>query len=147
MKYRVAILFVTVAAGICVATAQSSQAQAATPKSKPDPMLAATKPLTPKSAMPAKSKSSVAAPTASQNAAKTNAELTHLERQPIKAGASDNSKAGAAKGASAPKPAGTANANGSGINFTYEKPKSGMQAAKPDAHAPNSTKPRVTKNN
>jgi hypothetical protein len=125
-----------------MASAQKSQVHS--PTAKPDPNLtAATKPLTPKSAMPpAKSSSSPAMPATTKSNANANKELSHLERQDIHAGGAN--KSGAAKSASTPKPA--AAAKDSGINATYEKPKAGRQAATPGAHSANSTKPRVTKN-
>jgi hypothetical protein len=125
-----------------MASAQKSQVHS--PTAKPDPNLtAATKPLTPKSAMPApKNSSSPAMPATTKSNANANKELSHLERQDIHAGGAN--KSGAAKSASTPKPA--AAAKDSGINATYEKPKAGRQAATPGAHSANSTKPRVTKN-
>lgn len=126
MKNRVVCLFVIVIAGISLAAAQSTKVHSSTsvPTEKPgkDPVRTATKPLTPKSAMPAKGKSSAAAtPSAPKGGSKSNAELTRLERQPIKASNPNTDKTAAAKGAPARKPA-PANANGSGINSSYQKP-------------------------
>ena len=118
MKYKAVFWFVTCAVWIGVATAQKSKPLSSSPKASPAPVHAATKPLTPKSAMPPPHKSSVVAPHASKSNQKSNAELNHLERQPIKA----TSPKKTAKSASAPKPAGATNANGSGINSTYQKP-------------------------
>ncbi len=143
-KYRAICLSMIVSVLIGVAPAQKSQVHS--PTAKPDPNLsAATKPLTPKSAMPApKHSSSSAMPAAAKSNANANKELSHLERQDIHAGGSNKSGAGAAKSASTPKP--TAAGKDSGINATYEKPKAGRQAATPGAHSANPTKPRVTKN-
>ncbi len=107
MKCRVACLVATVAAEICLATAQSSKTHSSSAKPDSDRMQAATKPITPKSAMPAKRKSSIA-PSASQGSGNANAELTRLERQPIKAGNGKNTPASNApranaKSASAPR--------------------------------------------
>ena len=145
MKLRIACLFVTVAASISLATAQNSGGRSSSAKAGRDPLQTAIKPLTPKSVTTPTRKSSVAVPRASKgsNAA---AELTHLERQNIKAG-SKSRGAGPAKGISAPKSAGTTARTGSGINFKYEKPVGGMTATKPDARAANSSTPRVTKKN
>jgi len=105
---------------VCLAAAQNSAKRASSTKSSPDPAhTAATKPLTPKSAMPQPHKSTVVPPP-STSVRSTNAELNHLERQPIRA--SNGGNAGAAKGLSAAKPAATPNANGSGINATYQPP-------------------------
>jgi len=60
MKCRLAYLVIIVAVGICQATALSSQAHSSSAKPAPDRLQVATKPITPKSAMPAKRKSSVA---------------------------------------------------------------------------------------
>jgi hypothetical protein len=139
MKYRVVCWFVAAAALICLATAQNSQVRASSAKAGPDPLQTATKPLTPKSAMPAQRKSSVAEPIASTSSRNTTAELTHLERQNIKAGGS-KSGAGPAKSASAPKSANTS-AGRSGIDFKYQKPVGGVRAATPDAHAANKGRP------
>ena len=145
MKLRIACLFVTVAASISLATAQNSGGRSSSAKAGRDPLQTAIKPLTPKSVTTPTRKSSVAVPRTSKgsNAA---AELTHLEHQNIKAG-SKSRGAGPAKGISAPKSAGTTARTGSGINFKYEKPVGGMTATKPDAHAANSSTPRVTKKN
>ncbi|MGD0270006.1 MAG: hypothetical protein ABSB14_13155 [Candidatus Sulfotelmatobacter sp.] len=142
VKCKAIYLLVTVAFFIGVAPAQKSQVHSSTAKSNAD-YSAATKPLTPKSAMPAKHSSSSAMPPASKRNVDANKELTHLERPQVRAGVSSKTGASAAK-SSSPKPA--AAAKDSGINATYEKPKPGMQASRPDAHAANSIKPRVTKN-
>ena len=138
MKYRAACLSITAAALIGVAAAHKSQVKSPTAKSDAD-LHAATKPLAPKSAMPPKHSSSSAVPSAPKSNDKSNAELTHLEHQEIRAGGP--SSGAAAKSAAAPKPASTG--GGSGVNAKYQKPKGGMQASRPDAHTANSQKPRV----
>jgi hypothetical protein len=144
MKYRVVCLFVTVAAGICLATAQNSQVRSSSTKSGPDSLQTATKPLTPKSAMPVHPKSS-AAPAVSTSGQKTSTELTHLERQNIKAQSPKSGSTGPAKSASVPKPTQTS-ASGSGIDFKYQKPVGGMTASTPGANSKASGTPRVKKN-
>jgi uncharacterized iron-regulated membrane protein len=121
IKHKVVFLFATVIAGLSLAAGQSSTVHATSANAGPDPAKVATKPLTPKSAMPAKSKSSMAAPATSAPRAgsKTDAELSRLERQPIKAANSNTNKPSKVPAVS--KPA-AANANGSGINSTYQKP-------------------------
>lgn len=142
MKRRVVYLFLTAAIWTCMATAQSSPGRSSSAKATPDPLQSATKPLTPKSAMPAQHKSSAVAPNPSGR--NTTAELTHLEQQNIKSGSSNSSK-GSAKSVPPLKPAGTSG-SGPGIDFKYQKPVGGMKATKPNANAPNSNKPRVQKN-
>jgi uncharacterized iron-regulated membrane protein len=122
IKHKVLFLFAIVIAGLSLAAGQSSTVHATSANAGPDPAKVATKPLTPKSAMPAKSKSSMAAPATSAPKAgsKTDAELSRLERQPIKA-ANPNANKPAAKSPTVSKPV-AVNANGSGINSTYQKP-------------------------
>jgi hypothetical protein len=67
--------------------------------------------------MPQSRKPLGVAPNASTKGGNTNAELTRLEHQNIKAGASKRP----ATGASALKPAAKSNGN-AGINFNYQKP-------------------------
>ena len=121
MKCRIAFLFVTVAALICVASAQNSKVGSSA-KSGSDPLKTATQPLTPKSAMAPPRKSSVAVPKAATSGRNTSAELTRLERQGVKAGGSKSSNKGASK-ANSVKPAGTSSGSGSGINSSYQKPR------------------------
>jgi hypothetical protein len=64
-QYKVICLFVAIAGGLCLATAQSSQVGSSSAKRGADPLQTATKPLTPKSAMPPQRKSPVVAPKAS----------------------------------------------------------------------------------
>jgi hypothetical protein len=138
-KRRAVGLFLTVATWTCMAAAQSSPGGSSSAKASPDPLQSATKPLTPKSAMPAPHKSSVVAPNPSGR--NTTAELTHLEQQNIKSGSSNSSK-GSAKSVPPLKPAGTSG-SGPGIDFKYQKPVGGMKATKQNANAPNPTKSRV----
>lgn len=120
IKHKVVFLFATVIAGLSLAAGQSSTVHATSANAGPDPTKVATKPLTPESAMP-KGKSSTVAPATSAPRAgsKTDAELSRLERQPIKAANSNTNKPSKVPAVS--KPA-AANANGSGINSTYQKP-------------------------
>jgi hypothetical protein len=123
MKYKALWLSVTIATGLCLATAQNSQVRSssAAAKAEANSPQGATKPLTPKSAMPPARKSSAVVPHPSTSGPKTTAELSRLERQNIKTASPKKP----AKSASLPKPAGTAgtsNTSGSGINFTYQKP-------------------------
>src|ERR1700684_4283561 len=88
---------ITAAALSGLGTAQTSQARSSsttTTKGGSDPLQTATKPLTPKSAMPAQRKSSVAVPSTSAGSRNTSKELTHLEHQKIGArGSKSASKA------------------------------------------------------
>jgi hypothetical protein len=143
MKFRIARLLVTLAAGVSLATAQNSQARSS--PAKKDPLQTATKPLTPKSAMPAQHKSTAAVPHTAKNGGNTTAELSRLERQNAKGGKVKSTSP--AKSASAPKTAGTPAANDSKINFKYQKPVGGLKATTPNANAKNSSTPRVTKSN
>jgi hypothetical protein len=121
IQHKVLFLFATVIAGLSLAAGQSSKVHATSANTGPDPTKVATKPLTPKSAMP-KGKSSTVAPATSapKTGSKTDAELSRLERQPIKP-ANPNTNKSAVKNPAAPKPV-PANASGSGINATYQKP-------------------------
>ena len=126
MKQRAICLIVSTVSLLGLATAQNSQVRSSSTrtgstKTSPDSLHKATKPLTPKSAMPTHHKSAAGVPKASTSTGKTNAELTHLERQPIKAKSSNSGIARAPKGASAPRPA-DQSASGSAINFNYQKP-------------------------
>jgi hypothetical protein len=154
-KHKIACLFMTLAALICLATAQSStqrskvgssSAKTSSAKKGADPLKTATNPLTPKSAMPTAHKSPVAVPGAPKSDRSSSAELTRLERQPGKAGAKSGNTV-PAKAASAPKSAEASAGTGSAINFKYQKPAGGTKAAKPDANSANSSIPRVTRKN
>ena len=148
MKHKIIFLFLALAAMIGLATAQSSQGTSLSgSKSGADP---ATKPLSPKSAMPAQHKSSVPAPVAPSATGHTTSELNQLEHQNPHASGSTKGTA-RAKSAPAPKPAAQpkstemSTANGSGVDFKYQKPKGGMQAATPDPNGANPTTSRVKK--
>jgi hypothetical protein len=117
-KYKIVCLFAAIAAGISLAPAQNSKAHSPSAKPSPAPVNSATKPLTPKSAMPPAHKPSSALPRASTSGRNANAELTRLERQNINAAGSKKP----AKGAPVPKSADTPNRNGSGINSSNQKP-------------------------
>jgi hypothetical protein len=141
-KRRIVCWFVTVIAGVGLAAAQDSKA--ASGKATPDPGKAATKPLTPKSAMPQPHKSTAVVPNASSSG-RTTAELNHLAQQPIKSSSAKNSAAGARVA-----PVKSANASaGSGpkINATYRKPVGGVTAINSAGNARNSSTPRVNKPN
>jgi hypothetical protein len=147
-KFRVLCFLVTTAAGICLAAAQNSGVRSSSVKPGSDPLKAATKPLTPKSAMPPQHKPSTAVQ-GPQNATKggsTNAELTRLERQQAKAGHSNTRSTPTPNVASARKPSDTSARKGSGIDFKYQKPVGGKQAGKPGARNANSSTPRIQKN-
>ena len=148
MKYRVVYLCAAVATLTCLATAQSSQVRSSSTSAKrdPDSLQNATKPLTPKSAMPAQHKSSAAPLNAPKSGGNTSAELTRLERQPVKADGSSRDPKEAAKPPAVPKPGGTS-ASGPGINYKYQKPAGGLTATTPNANSKNSSVPRVTKKN
>ena len=147
MKFRVKGILVAIAACICVSPAQNSQVRSSSASStgKPDFLQTATKPLTPKSAMPAHRKPAAAEPKPSANSSKTTAELTHLERgQNAKTGGSKSSSTAPAKSASA-KSTGTPASSGSRIDFKYQKPVA-QKPATPGAHSQGPT-PEVTKQN
>jgi hypothetical protein len=132
------VFAVTAATGL--AMAQSTKTTSST-KSASDPMQSATKPLTPKSAMPGKPKSTVAVPPASTGST-TAVELNHLERTNV--AASSKASSANSKNISMPK-SGPTTAN-SQINFNYQKPAGGAQAVPPKARTANSNTPRVKKN-
>jgi len=121
LKRTFAFVMVTVAASLCLATAQNSK-PGASATAGPDPLKTATKPLTPKSAIASPHKSSTAAPLASTNTQKTNAELRRLERQGVKTAGPSKTTPGAAKAAPA-KPATASPRSDSGINAPYQKPR------------------------
>jgi hypothetical protein len=146
LKCRAVCWFVMAAASIG-ATAQNSQVHSSSTKSSSGPLQTATKPLTPKSAMPSQHKSAIAVPKASTGARNTTAELTNLEQQQSKAGGPKSGSTGAAKSASARRSADSSARSGSGINFKYQKPVGGLTASTPDANAKSSGTPRVTKKN
>jgi len=127
MNRRIVCWFVVASALIPVAAGQNSQVRSFPAKSASDAMNPAIKPLTPKSAMPAHRKSSIAVPKATKSGSSTSAELSRLERTSIKPVGSNRGSSGAMKSApvkQAPAKAAVApSARGSGINATYQKPK------------------------
>lgn len=143
MTHRRVFLFIAVAGSIGLATAQSSQTHSSSTKTGPDSLKSATAPLTPKSAMPRQSKSSVAVPSAPTTSQKTPAELTRLERQNIRAAGPKSNNAGPAKVA----PAKSEATPSEKLDFRYQKPVGGITSARPDARSASSSTPRVTKKN
>jgi hypothetical protein len=142
-KYRVLSLCMAFATSVSLSMAQGTEVRSSSPKAGADPLQNATKPLTPKSAMPPQRKSAPVLPM-SAGSRKTNSELAHLERQPVKADTPKSGGAKPVKGAPLVKSADAS--SGTGINFKYQKPVGGMQAATPSANSPNSSTPRVKKN-
>ena len=150
-KYQYVFLSLVVTALIGVATAQKSQPRPSSAKSGSEPLTSATKPLTPKSAMPAHrkpataGKPAIAGPRPVTSSSKATTELNHLERgQNAKNGGSKSSSTAPAKSASA-KSTGTPASSGSGIDFKYQKPVA-QKPATPGAHSQGPT-PEVTKQN
>jgi hypothetical protein len=121
MKRLMILLWVTVAALVGFAAAQNSKPKASPSKSSAHNATSSTKPLTPKSAMTPAHKTSVTVPNSS-NSRKTNAELTRLERQNVKAGTPKSNSGGTAPKVPAIKSDTKTSANGSGINSSYQKP-------------------------
>ena len=153
MKYKFASCLAITAAWTCLATAQTSQAHLSSTRPTPDPLKKATRPLTEKSANTPRHRSSVVPSQRSAGAGKTSAELTGLERQKDAAKGPTNSATSSPRNTASSKPpatsktAGTPAANGPAIDYQYKKPVGGLQAQTPNAHAPNSSTPRVTKKN
>ena len=146
MKYRIGWLLAAIAS-IGIANAQTALGQSSSSTSstaslpaKPgkDPLKSATKPLTPKSAMPAERKSAPVMPPAT--CTHTSSDLNRLERTNIAASTSKGAapaKAPSVGKSSDPTPS-------QAMNFKYQKPVGGVQASVPNARAANSTKPRVS---
>jgi hypothetical protein len=109
MKNQVAAgWLLSAAAGLSLATAQSSPVHPLSPNPHSYYSQPAAKPPAPKSVMPAKRKPSVAAPSANKSTGSANAELTRLERQPVKANNGMSAPAAGAKAATPnSKPAST----------------------------------------
>jgi len=144
MKYKIVCLSVVALIGL--AAGQSSKTRSSSARSDSDPVKAATKPLTPKSAMPSHRRPVAAAPKPATNRSKTTAELTHLERgQNLKTGGSNSSSTALPKSPSA-KSTATPARSGSGIDFKYQKPVA-QKPATPGAHSQGSSTPEVTKQN
>jgi|SRR5271165_3254600 len=145
MKRGIVSLFVSVAALATLAIAQTAQVSSSSAKTGPDPLKTATKPLTPKSAMPPQHKSTAVVPATATSSQKSSAELNRLERQNVK---DTSSKSGGTASAKSPSVKSNEAAGGnSGIDFKYHKPTGGMQAATPNANSKNSSTPRVNKKN
>jgi hypothetical protein len=142
MKTKVVCFFAVGVAGICLATGQTSQTRSSSAKTGSDPVKAATKPLTPKSAMPAPRKSSAAVPNTPKGGSNATTELNRLEHQPASGG---TAKSTPPAKVTVPKTSTASAGNGSGINFKYQKPAGGMKATTPNPHSPNSSAPRVSK--
>jgi hypothetical protein len=117
MKYRIVFLFVAFAT---LSPGQSSQPHSSSATAGSGSLKAATKPLTPKSAMPSHRKTATVAPKASGTTS-TTAQLNHLERQNNRANSPKSP--GAAPGKDATLKSGSAPAGkNSGIDFKYQKP-------------------------
>lgn len=145
MKYKVACCFATAAAWSCLAMAQNSQTHLSTAKSAPDPLKAATKPITEKSATtPVHHKSSVVLPTPA-GSANTSTELGRVEGEKVST-KGQTSGGTALKNTSSSKTANPTGGSAPGINYKYQKPAGGTQANTPNAHMANSSVPRVKKN-
>jgi hypothetical protein len=140
-KSKIVCLLVTAAIMTVLCVAQSTKPLSSPSKTAKDPLVAATKPITPKSAMPAHPKSAAVLPPATGK--NTTAELTHLENQKISTPTANN---GSGKGAPVTKRTRTSGASGPAIDYRYQKPVGGKQASTPDANARNSSTPRVKKN-
>src|SRR5437879_6061030 len=95
---------------------KSSQVKSSSTKSSAAPHATATKPLTPKSVMPAPHKSSAVVPKPSKSSANTSAALTHLEQQNGKASGVKSGTPPAPKVASTRKSA----VSNSDINLQYQ---------------------------
>jgi hypothetical protein len=143
-KSRVVSLWMTAASMTVLCAAQSAKPLTSPAKTAKDPLVTATNPITPKSAMPAHPKSAaVLPPTTGKN---TTAELAHLENQKVSSGRTPNVSNGSGKGVPSTKRAEASDASGTAINYKYQKPVGGKQAVTPDANARNSSTPRVKKN-
>jgi hypothetical protein len=147
MKHRFAwLLAVTASLGlvnVSAALGQSSSSSLTTSatdsKSGKDPIKSATKPLTPKSAMPERRKSAPITPPATGT--HTSSELGRMERSSVRASNSKPDGSSAAKAPAIPNSSGAAASQS--MNFKYQKPAGGLQASNPTANAKNSTVPRV----
>jgi hypothetical protein len=151
MKYKFVSCLAIAAAWTCLATAQTSQARLSSTRPTPDPLKNATKPLTEKSANTPRHKSSAVPSQKSAGAGKTSAELTGLERQKEAAKGPTNNATSSPRNTASSKPLASSKtadtSAGNGIEYKYKKPAGGLQAETPNAHAPNSSTPRVTKRN
>ena len=139
-KSRVVSLLMNAVTMTALCVAQSAEPPSSPAKTAKDPLANATKPITPKSAMPAHRKSPGALPAASGK--NTTAELTHLENQKI---STKNVSNGSGKSAAGTKLAETSQPSGPAIDYKYQKPVGGKQATMPNVNARNSSN-RVKKN-
>jgi hypothetical protein len=144
MKHRVAwLLAITASIGVVpppTALGQSASSTASlTAKPGKDPLKSATKPLTPKSAIPVPHKSAPVIPPAT--GVHTSSDLTRLERTSISGSSSKGTGASPAKAPPIGKSSDTTPSQT--MNFKYQKPVGGTQASAPNARAANSSKPRV----
>jgi hypothetical protein len=122
MKFKILLLLVAAAACTSLLQGQSSKPHStSTGSTSGTASLNATKPLTPKSAMPSHRKAAVAAPRARNNA-NTTAQLTQLERQNSKANSLKSTGTAPAKPVTLKSGSGPTEKN-SGIDFKYQKPK------------------------
>jgi hypothetical protein len=141
---RIVTLLITAASMTALCIAQSTKPLSAPAKNAKDPLVNATKPITPKSAMPAHPKSAtVLPPTTGKN---TTAELAHVENQKVSSGRASNLSNGSGQSEPGTKRAVASAASGPPIDYKYQKPAGGKQAVSPDANVKNSSTPRVKKN-
>lgn len=116
LKRRIAALLATIIAVIGLAAAQSPKPLTSSTNSSPDPVKAATRPITPKSAMSAPRKAAPVVPNGSSK--NTNAELSQLERGQ---GTAASKSSGAAKVA----PVKPAKSSTPKIEYRYQPPAGG----------------------
>jgi hypothetical protein len=147
MNYKLACWLATAAVFTGLATAQNSQLYLSTKPSAPDPLKNATKPLSEKSATTVHRKAPVVLPQKPASGGSTSAELSRVERQKVTAKSPQTSSASSLPKKSSSKPADTSSASAAAINYKYQKPAGGMQAETRMARTPNSSTPRVTKQN
>lgn len=146
-NYKVACWLATAIVFTCVATAQNSQLYLPTTRPAPDPLKNATKPLTEKSATTVHHSSPAVMPQKPVSGSSTSAELNRLERQKVTAKSSRTSSASSLPKKPSSKAADTSTESAAAINYKYQKPAGGMQAETRNARTPNSSTPRVTKQN
>jgi hypothetical protein len=112
------VILVLISVALSVAAFAQSAAGKTTPdKSGSGSLKTATKPLTPKSAIPSHKPRAISPPPAKTNSA--NDELSRLERQTTPRA---NATTSATRTAKLPQPKPTPAATSSGINATYQKP-------------------------
>jgi len=138
IKYRYALFLMTVAGLLGLAVGQNSKGASSPSKPANDSLRNATKPITPKSAMPAQRKGAVASPKPATRQSSTSTELSRLERQSSKATASKNTSPAPANSTQA-KPKATSG-NASKIDFKYQKPAGQKPATPGPGPIPNASK-------